>query len=382
MFQIKVRKIIQCLIVATVVFSLMIFFFAEQLRLRMAIEVDEQRFKLKHYMENADSQIVPTRILKGKGEITNFEVDGHSPYWFEFSGVSPKTLCTTPTRIKRAIHKESIPLKEFQSQVETTILYAFSPAIEEHVEKMFPSHITNEQWFAVYPFQVACIPKIFNLFCAVRVWFKLDRFQTFTNRYQDSYIYTMELDKHMKFVINSGRLINIPSPIQETHYTGPEDPRLLVVNSTFFLNFINSYAVEGIGGTFRRQFLWSIDKSQLFDVKISDFLQNNFEKNWTPWVVDNNLYFFYQLMPNAKVLHCKLPGLRDKPQHPMANCSFVQGQMKTNKSIDTGRIVLRGGSPFVQYKGDYYIAITHSVQKVFGGRCKFVFIKVPLWNPF
>ena len=262
--------------------------------------------------------------------------------------VDPNKFCAGNSKV----------LQENHVNVETSLLYNFNPLVGEHVSKMFSRY--HKARFPV-AFQTSCTPHNGLLYCVVRISLSQDHFQSnpssaeITNRFQDSFIYLMKFNEHLK-PVGKGYLLEIPSAIQDNYYTGPEDPRLFEIKGDLLISFTASLHIDDERN--RRHFLWSLKHNQLYDIDSDNFTLNRVEKNWIPFKeIDDDVgkpSFIYQLLPKVKKLLCQFS------TENLVNC-----QMQGSNDASTFKAILRGGSPAVPYYGNYVIATTHSFQTTY-----------------
>ena len=268
----------------------------------------------------------------------------------------------------RDCKKEPV-LTTLPNTITTSVVTDLTGDIRERMSRMFSQGTTSETWFHLNPFQISCLNMSKQGFqCAVRVFQNLARFERakkrIINQYQDSFSYFLELDEN--FQIQKGWNLNIPSSIQDIFFTGPEDPRLFEINGTTYLNFINAYYDARTRRAVRRQFLWSVNENILYDITIGGgYVMGDWEKNWAPYVYNNQLFFVYQFFPKFQVLECVFNYSKRS-----VHCVFMGNSEDRPIGADTQFYLVRGGSPLVPYKGDYFLAITHTVQNEIVGKGK------------
>ena len=126
------------------------------------------------------------------------------------------------------------------------------------------------------------------------------------------------------------------------------DPRIFILNNTIYVVFISDSPYENkeycIGITPFNE--WKPTFLQVENMK-----NNNIEKNWAPFVKDNQLYFVYNYDPLIIIKYDFNSSGICKVVYKQGNCSLL---------IDTESIFLRGGSNLLHYKDGYYIGGCHS----------------------
>ena len=75
------------------------------------------------------------------------------------------------------------------------------------------------------------------------------------------------------------------------------------------------------------------------------------DKHWAAYVYNKELYFIHSLDP-LRILKCEMNG----------SCVFhhYEGSREVGKAFDDRKTHLRGGTPFEQYKGEYFVGFAHS----------------------
>ena len=127
-----------------------------------------------------------------------------------------------------------------------------------------------------------------------------------------------------------------------------QDPRILILNEIIYVVFICLSPYENqeycIGITQFNE--WNPIFLQIENIK-----KNHIEKNWTPFVKDNQLYFVYNYDPLIIINY-------DFNQNGI--CKVVYRQKNCSLPINTSITYLRGGSNLIHYKDGYYIGGCHS----------------------
>lgn len=122
-----------------------------------------------------------------------------------------------------------------------------------------------------------------------------------------------------------------------------QDPRIFILNDTVYVVFFCESPYENqeycIGITPFNE--WKPTFLQVENMK-----KNNIEKNWAPFVKDNQLYFVYNYDPLIIIKYdFNINGI----------CKVVYRQGNCSLPINTGSTYLRGGSNLLHYKDGYYI---------------------------
>ena len=125
-----------------------------------------------------------------------------------------------------------------------------------------------------------------------------------------------------------------------------EDPRLILFNNKIYIIF-NKHNEEAYG---RKICISEYENFNPIELKIRNFTLGDTEKNWSPFVKDNNLYFVYNYDP--------LIILKYDNNSNDGTCDIVYQQIPL--PIDTSTKYLRGGSNLIKYKDDLYISLCHS----------------------
>jgi FkbM family methyltransferase len=168
-----------------------------------------------------------------------------------------------------------------------------------------------------------------------------------------SYIYVQPLTSDYRktsYNINSknGKMIKFPGILNITELEvnecclGPEDPRIVLdENNQLFFTF-NMIDVD------KRRKIWLYDIFTDYQAPFS--IENKqfsaIEKNWSPFIKDNNLYFIYSYKP-LKILQCFIK---------TNVCEFISS-IQTDGKISS----LRGGTQLVKFRdSDYYVGIART----------------------
>ncbi|KAL7746455.1 tethering complex subunit [Sorochytrium milnesiophthora] len=122
---------------------------------------------------------------------------------------------------------------------------------------------------------------------------------------------------------------------------GPEDARL---NADDYGHLILTFNMQDTTG--RHYWSFNMTDHQLVHLR-PEKEKDTMQKNWAPFVIDNDLHFVYSFQP-LRVLKC---------DRHNADCEFVVGRNKTGVSA------LRGGTPFRRYGNtDYFVGIPRTAQ--------------------
>ena len=126
------------------------------------------------------------------------------------------------------------------------------------------------------------------------------------------------------------------------------DPRIIIFDNSVYVVFISESPYENqeycIGIT-------PFNEWKPIFLQVENMEKNNIEKNWAPFVKDNQLYFVYNYDPLIIIKY---------DLNPSGICKVVYRQGNCSLPIDTGSTFLRGGSNLLHYKDGYYIGGCHS----------------------
>ena len=123
-----------------------------------------------------------------------------------------------------------------------------------------------------------------------------------------------------------------------------EDPRLILFNGIIYIIFNIKRTDVAYG---RKMCISEFEIFNPIELKIRNNYVNTIEKNWSPFVKNNNLYFVYNYDPLV-ILKYDNDGLCDLEY---SQCSFP---------LDTSVKCLRGGSNLIPYNDNLYITLCHS----------------------
>jgi hypothetical protein len=167
--------------------------------------------------------------------------------------------------------------------------------------------------------------------------------------YLDGITYSCErIEKNNKMIGLHFKRDDQSNHREEGFDIGACDPRIFILNNTVYVVFISESPYEnqeyGIGITPFNE--WKPTFLQVENMK-----KNNIEKNWAPFVKDNQLYFVYNYDPLIIIKY---------DFNSSGICNVVYKQGNCSLPIDTGITYLRGGSNLLHYKDGYYIGGCHS----------------------
>jgi len=136
---------------------------------------------------------------------------------------------------------------------------------------------------------------------------------------------------------------------------GPIEPRAFWHYDRLYLSFNSGIKING--SLFDTTFFWDYDEEQVVMPKIREgqpTLQTSHasvprDKHWSPYTYKDQLYFIYSLDP-LRILLCD----RD------SKCYFTRKEGGDNYEFHQVADSLRGGTPTVHYKDEFYITIAHS----------------------
>jgi hypothetical protein len=154
------------------------------------------------------------------------------------------------------------------------------------------------------------------------------------NKNNKDYLYFSKSDK-----------INI---IEKSFEIEGEDPRIFIFNNNVYVIFITFSPYPGQS---RCVGITLFDEWKPIFLQLKNIKHNSIEKNWSPFVNNNKLYFVYNYDPLI-IIHYNF---NDKG---ICNIVYVQDNVKL--PINTSKTFLRGGSNLIQYKDHYYIGGCHS----------------------
>lgn len=143
-----------------------------------------------------------------------------------------------------------------------------------------------------------------------------------------------------------------PKP-REGKYWGPEDPR--VFNDTQG-NTLLIYSRRDKDNVRAMYIFNTVTKKE---VRLSP-LGERTQKNWTPitFTSATELVLYYSMQP-VELVKCNII---------TGSCEIIRRQ---NQSFFPRGVVLRGGTVFYNYRGDYYYSFARSVDKLIGGSAKY-----------
>ena len=249
-------------------------------------------------------------------------------------------------------------LLRIYENVTSCLIHSFSPYIERETAKRFVDPPHDQVFFANSP-----AVKWHNgeLVLVARMWLDRERYEPKNswppNHFADNWLYTEKYNDKLA-PVSSGSIMGIPLPKQWWVGDGPIEPRLFRVQDRLFISFnaaMSFTAKQAMDFTI----MYDYDRNIPLIPKIKGGtpMMNATEKNdmprdkhWMALIHNDELYFVHNLDP-LRVMHCTLEG----------DCKFVHDERDRDGFIFEHHIShLRGGTPFEQYRDEYYISIAHS----------------------
>ena len=129
---------------------------------------------------------------------------------------------------------------------------------------------------------------------------------------------------------------------------GGEDPRLIILNNKVYVVFTCVFNDNDIH---RGIAITEFENYNPILLKLKNNKFNNIEKNWAPFVKDNELYFIYNFDPLVILKY-------DFNSHGLCDIVFTQNNIEL--PINVNSKFLRGGSNLIHYKNEYFIGACHS----------------------
>lgn len=138
------------------------------------------------------------------------------------------------------------------------------------------------------------------------------------------------------------------SPKQYGFNIGGEDPRLLILHNKVYVIFTCVFNEPNIQ---RGIAITEFDNYNPILLKIKNNQFNHVEKNWSPFVKENELYFMYNVDPLVILKY-------DFNEEGLCDIIFTQNNIQL--PFDVNNKYLRGGSNLIHYQNEYYIGGCHS----------------------
>jgi hypothetical protein len=129
---------------------------------------------------------------------------------------------------------------------------------------------------------------------------------------------------------------------------GGEDPRLVIINNKVYVIFTCVFNHDNIH---RGIAITEFDNYNPTLLKLKNNKSNIMEKNWAPFVKENELYFIYNFDPLVILKY-------DFNDEGLCDIIFTQNNIEL--PINVSEKFLRGGSNLIHYKNEYFIGACHS----------------------
>lgn len=207
-----------------------------------------------------------------------------------------------------------------------SMLELFEPALEvpdvQHLHTMSPAVVWTGEKYVVFL-----------------------RVSNYPDELYDNFVWLQEFTADMKVIPKSGEVLGIPTHSANLMAPGPEDPRAIICKQqllvTFNLQFRNND---------RRMMLYSYETKRLVLLRVQGLAFQRAEKNWMPFVHNDQLHFIYQLDPLV-VLQCELNG----------DCICIVPLGGCNgEAHNTRKALARGGSGMTKIADHLYFGMIHS----------------------
>ena len=137
-------------------------------------------------------------------------------------------------------------------------------------------------------------------------------------------------------------------PVEKCFEIEGEDPRIFILKDTVYVIFIclSPYTEQQrcIG-------IMKFNDSQPIFLQVENMQKNSIEKNWAPFIKNDELYFVYNYDPLVIIKY---------DLNKDGVCNIVYKQNDIYLPLNTSSTHLRGGSNLIHYKDEYYIGGCHS----------------------
>ncbi|CAH1774147.1 unnamed protein product [Owenia fusiformis] len=236
--------------------------------------------------------------------------------------------------------------------VSTSLVYSFSPRVEQSARKMYILDGRDNKLYANSP---AISWFRGRLFTVLRIWLQNEAYEKAqkwpANRFQDNTLFTQQFNKFMKPLTN-GSLVGMVTP--KWHLgDGPIEPRLFTFRNRLLMTFNTGY-ISSHDSMRDFTFIMDIESNVLIRPRIhgSKPKPETRDKHWIPYIDNNELYFVHGFDP-LRILKCQLGA-------DTCDCEFEILRGNLTAEFSNVKTPLRGGTPMEKYKGSYYISITHA----------------------
>jgi hypothetical protein len=174
--------------------------------------------------------------------------------------------------------------------------------------------------------QYAAFLSVFNVRDSLEGVFRLIRFQNHQERSWSDEFFSVSLSRDFSVINIRKEIIAVKNP---------EDPRIFFLHEIPYV-FLNTWDGPWIYNYFTKETV---------KLSIRSFAPYSLDKNWTPFVDGNKLYFIYSFSP-LTILSC---------EPSTGICDLVQGEPASSAEA----FVLRGGTAALKF-GDSFVGIAHS----------------------
>jgi len=184
--------------------------------------------------------------------------------------------------------------------------------------------------------------------------------------------------KYLKYKIKYVKLLNGGEGNEDTSSSnsissrgkipGPEDPRIFTFNNDKYLLYNNFYQDNQTGKKIRHMYIRKINNSSTepsyrpenndIEICVSPDISKDFEKNWGPFQIEDDLYFLYSIVP-LKIIKYNNNTCSNEYNHNNSKFQFLE------KLYSKLNLHIRNSSPLCKFitedNKNYYLGVGHSV---------------------
>ena len=171
------------------------------------------------------------------------------------------------------------------------------------------------------------------------------RVSNYPDELYDNFLWVQEFTASLQVIPFSGKIVGLPTHSANLMAPGPEDPRALIYKGDVLVVFNLQFRNND-----RRQVVYNHNTLKIVVLTVEGLTLQRAEKNWMPFIVQDELHFIYQLDPLV-VLRCDV--LTGK-------CTCVVPSCSNLPPFNTRNAIARGGTSMVKVAENLFFGFLHS----------------------
>jgi hypothetical protein len=171
------------------------------------------------------------------------------------------------------------------------------------------------------------------------------RVSNYPDELYDNFLWVQEFTPSLQVIPFSGKIVGLPTHSANLMAPGPEDPRALIFKGDVLVVFNLQFRNND-----RRQVIYNHNTLKIVVLSVEGLTLQRAEKNWMPFIFEDNIHFIYQLDPLV-VLKCDIE---------TGKCNCVVPSCVNLPAFNTRNAIARGGTSMVKVAENLYFGFLHS----------------------